>query len=308
MRELCSLGLRLECVAWRPGRGAALPVELAATTWRVSLSRTPLLINHRRGLVFRAIPLPPESVGRQAARAHGTESCHGHDCAHGLPAVTAAHLRCHARSLLHTMRLDGVRPVAVTWAEAATAVITFASSSAAAAAAAAATAAHRGATADCCVAEAALGWSPCQGVSARQLAPASAVTSASTRDWLKDRWQAAADMNGTPISGEHWVSVDLGGPHLAVSFVLDWETACADDYAVQALRDGTWVTLPTTLDARTKSTQHVVDTLSVRVGRPALEAGQFRVLIRRPATRWGVSLWRFEIWGHASDEHEERHR
>ena len=117
-------------------------------------------------------------------------------------------------------------------------------------------------------------------------------------------------MNGTPISGEHWVSVDLGGPHLAVSFVLDWETACADDYAVQALRDGTWVTLPTTLAARTKSTQHVVDTLSVRVGRPALEAGQFRVLIRRPATRWGVALWRFEIWGHASDEHEheERHR
>ena len=38
------------------------------------------------------------------------------------------------------MRLDGVRPVAVTWAEAATAVITFASSSAAAAAAAAAAA------------------------------------------------------------------------------------------------------------------------------------------------------------------------
>ena len=129
------------------------------------------------------------------------------------------------------------------------------------------------------------------------LAPASAVTSASTSDWLKDRWQAAADMNGTPIPGEHWVSIDLGGPHLVVSFVLDWETACADDYAVQALRDGAWVTLPTALDARTKSKQHVVDTLSVRVGRPALKARHFRVLIRRPATRWGVSLWRLEIWG-----------
>jgi hypothetical protein len=137
------------------------------------------------------------------------------------------------------------------------------------------------------------------------LASASAVTSASTRDWLKDRWQAASDMNGTPIPGEHWVSIDLGGPHLAVSFVLDWETACADDYAVQALRGGAWVTLPTVLDARTKSTQHVVDTLSVRVGRPALEAQQFRVLIRRPATRWGVSLWRFEIWG-SRTVHSER--
>ena len=97
MRELCSLGLRLECVAWRPGRGAALPVELAATTWRVSLSRTPLLINHRSKLVFRATPLPPESVG--PAKRSGARSSHrvvpwsrlrawapgGHSCSPALP-------------------------------------------------------------------------------------------------------------------------------------------------------------------------------------------------------------------------------
>ena len=128
------------------------------------------------------------------------------------------------------------------------------------------------------------------------LAPASVVTSASTKDWLKDRWQAAADMNGTPIAGQHWVSSDLGGRHVATSVVLDWETACADDYAIQALEGSAWVTLETERDSRKKSKQHVVDTLSVTSG--GLEASQFRVLIRRPATHWGVSLWRFEVWGH----------
>ncbi len=27
------------------------------------------------------------------------------------------------------------------------------------------------------------------------------------QDWLKDRWQAAADMNGTPLPGPHWLQV-----------------------------------------------------------------------------------------------------
>jgi hypothetical protein len=29
-------------------------------------------------------------------------------------------------------------------------------------------------------------------------------------DWIKDRWQAASDMGGTAIPGEHWVVIDLG--------------------------------------------------------------------------------------------------
>jgi len=131
------------------------------------------------------------------------------------------------------------------------------------------------------------------------LAPASVVTSSSTNDWLKDRWQAAKDMNGTPFPGQHWVSIELRSRHVATSFVLDWETACADDYAVQALAGSSWVTLSTARASRREFKQHVVDTLSVSdAGVPALEAREFRVLIRRPATRWGVSLWRFEIWGY----------
>ena len=41
------------------------------------------------------------------------------------------------------------------------------------------------------------------------LGPASVVTSSRIDDWLKDRWQAAKNMQGTPISGAHWLEVDL---------------------------------------------------------------------------------------------------
>ena len=38
---------------------------------------------------------------------------------------------------------------------------------------------------------------------------------------LRDRWQAASDMGGTAIPGQHWVLIDLGrivvGAHTAVS-------------------------------------------------------------------------------------------
>jgi len=41
------------------------------------------------------------------------------------------------------------------------------------------------------------------------LGPPSVVTSHVSTDWLKDRWQAAKDMSGTPIPGPHWLAVDL---------------------------------------------------------------------------------------------------
>ena len=149
------------------------------------------------------------------------------------------------------------------------------------------------------------------------LGPASVVTSGVTADWLKDRWQAASNMQGTPIPGEHWVAVELATVSLARSaimlaclhascwrsqacnaarFVLDWETARADDYELQARRrKSTWIALPTARTKRTKLKRHVVDELEVRgVHAPAEE---YRVLIRRAATSWGVSLWRFEVWG-----------
>lgn len=41
------------------------------------------------------------------------------------------------------------------------------------------------------------------------LGPASVITSEVTKDWLKDRWQAAANMRGEPVPGPHYLQVDL---------------------------------------------------------------------------------------------------
>ena len=83
----------LECVAWRPWRGAAaLPVEFAATTWRVSLSRTPLLMNRYvagRKNVFHCVPCPTplSSVGSPKRRAStcALSAPGGHSCSPALP-------------------------------------------------------------------------------------------------------------------------------------------------------------------------------------------------------------------------------
>jgi hypothetical protein len=41
------------------------------------------------------------------------------------------------------------------------------------------------------------------------LGPAGVVTSGVVRDWLRDRWQAAKNMQGVPIPGTHWLEVQL---------------------------------------------------------------------------------------------------
>lgn len=113
------------------------------------------------------------------------------------------------------------------------------------------------------------------------LGPPSVVTSPSTKDWLRDRWQAAADMNGTPIPGPHWIilsaaplSSQQGQSHDAKAklfsvekVVLDFEDAHATDYVVEAtetLSPAAWQPLeyPSTKE-RKASRRHKVDALRV---------------------------------------------
>ena len=60
------------------------------------------------------------------------------------------------------------------------------------------------------------------------LGPPSVVTSDSTMDPLRDRWQAASDLNGTPIPGPQWLAIDLKQTCIAERFAIDWETAFAN--------------------------------------------------------------------------------
>eukprot|EP00446_Apocalathium_sp_SHHI-4_P092636 CAMPEP_0177440374 /NCGR_PEP_ID=MMETSP0369-20130122/3825_1 /TAXON_ID=447022 ORGANISM="Scrippsiella hangoei-like, Strain SHHI-4" /NCGR_SAMPLE_ID=MMETSP0369 /ASSEMBLY_ACC=CAM_ASM_000364 /LENGTH=246 /DNA_ID=CAMNT_0018912145 /DNA_START=1 /DNA_END=739 /DNA_ORIENTATION=- len=76
------------------------------------------------------------------------------------------------------------------------------------------------------------------------LGPAGVVTKAAPGgDWLKDRWQTARDMSGTPLQGEHWLEVDLGRPGFVLArAVLDFEMAHAKDYILEtaAVPGGPW--------------------------------------------------------------------
>ena len=59
------------------------------------------------------------------------------------------------------------------------------------------------------------------------LGPATVVTSNIVKDWLKDRWQAAKNMQGVPIPGPHWIEVDLEQRCICSRFLVDFETAFA---------------------------------------------------------------------------------
>jgi hypothetical protein len=69
-------------------------------------------------------------------------------------------------------------------------------------------------------------------------------------NWLKDRWQAAKNMNGHPIPGAHWLEIDIGeeitiydgsginsnanaNTSRLLRFVIDWEDAYSNFWTIE---------------------------------------------------------------------------
>jgi len=153
------------------------------------------------------------------------------------------------------------------------------------------------------------GGCPAQADVRGNLGPASVVTKVVPGgNWLKDRWQAARDMSGTPLSGEHWLEVDLKKARRQLTrIVLDFETAHAKDYVLEtsSTHGGPWHVLARVLESRAaegaytlnvrKRHQHVVHTLE---GRSSWHASRFvRARFQKPASWWGISVWRFRMFG-----------
>lgn len=161
--------------------------------------------------------------------------------------------------------------------------------------------------------------------------------------WLSGRWQAAADMSGTPIPGQHWLVLDLQGdncttlqpsPPKIAKIVLEWEDAFSKDYVVQsctvpiedscdacALHDWKLLAASTAFTEIRRKPRHIKTQLviggtsggkqwqynsqSSDAGAIGLGAGLeypahrcLRLVIIKPATRWGASLWQMEVWGY----------
>ena len=151
------------------------------------------------------------------------------------------------------------------------------------------------------------------------LAPVEVIINGKNKDWLKDRWQAAKNMQGVPIPGEHWVQLDFRKTVKEInSIVLDWETAFANKYAIEVSdSEGGWSTLYSRgftpkespapkyvglvcgnarRDAATRK-KHVVVTINCqRSGDKRSSISSFRVKMI-PGTKWGVSLWEVDVLG-----------
>jgi hypothetical protein len=113
-------------------------------------------------------------------------------------------------------------------------------------------------------------------------------------------------MQGSPIPGPHWLTIDLGADAGAVTkLMLDFETAFAKDYTIktQQTADSPWrVLVPTAVEKSTfvgaGSQTHIVHELTFD-GADG-EGGCSRMVqlhINKPATNWGTSVWEMQVWG-----------
>lgn len=151
------------------------------------------------------------------------------------------------------------------------------------------------------------------------LAPVEVIINGKKENWLKDRWQAAKNMQGVPIPGEHWVRLDFRKNVKEIkSIVLDWETAFANEYVIEVSdSEGGWATLYShgltpkegpapkyvglvcgvaKRDAVTTK-KHVVDTVNCqRSGNKRSSIPSLRIKMI-PGTNWGVSLWEVDVLG-----------
>ena len=130
------------------------------------------------------------------------------------------------------------------------------------------------------------------------LGPPKEVTNETITDWLRDRWQAASDMMGTPIPGEHWLVVDLQALFAVTKIVIDWEDAYSENWIVQGSKEylvdrieaQSWILLGTSQEIKTVDAglrKHIVHSLNL--SHPA-EVRYVRLLIKQPSTVWGVSV------------------
>jgi len=107
-------------------------------------------------------------------------------------------------------------------------------------------------------------------------------------------------MQGEPIHGEHWLQIDLQRPHTINKIVIDWEQAYSKDWIIQGkydLSNEQWLTLCTSQQQAMTTTQNSKHVIHEVILAKETIVKLVRLLIKRPSTRWGSSVWRFQVWG-----------
>ena len=147
------------------------------------------------------------------------------------------------------------------------------------------------------------------------LGPSSVVTNDVVTDWLKDRWQAASDMSGTPIPGTHHLEIDLERLCRVESIFIDFETAYTKHWILYGKRgdtkcdkDDSWSQVATGRNARMqkKGKQHIEQIVPIQdtttgdgggLDCSAPNYSQLKLVLQKPSTRFGTSIWRLHING-----------
>lgn len=132
---------------------------------------------------------------------------------------------------------------------------------------------------------------------------------------------AAKNMQGDAIPGPHFLEVDLGDLFTVEKVIIDWEKAYSNFWTVQVCRSSSneffnrfpsflklqgkiedrdaWATLFLSSQAHDllRSDKHIIQEASSVEVTDSKQARFVRLTIHKPSTRWGSSVWRFQIWG-----------
>ena len=158
----------------------------------------------------------------------------------------------------------------------------------------------------------------------------SVVTNESIGNWLTDRWQAALNMKGEAIPGEHWIEIDLQRPCRVEKVIIDWEDAYSTFWTLQGRLIEPYISSSSSngnngnvilgLGGESKQIRHmkhhVVYELHTpfsrdqnRIKEKTLLAHKehntgmgemvryVRLVIHQPSMHWGSSIWRLQLWG-----------
>lgn len=109
-------------------------------------------------------------------------------------------------------------------------------------------------------------------------------------------------MSGTPVPGVHWLELEFDGSVVSIkNVVIDFEDAFCDDYIIELGSSSEYKTVYEAKNdnkkRRRKEHHHVVDSFDINYISEGEKWKKIRVTFNKPATKWGISVWRLVFFG-----------